>query len=148
LPAGPADAAVLAKIHAFCFPRGWTADEMAPFLASPECLCLVAAPAEGASPQGLLMARRAADEAELLTLGVVPCHRRQGLARALLRAATEALVRAGAKRLLLEVAAGNDSALPLYRALGAKEIGHRPRYYAGGTDAAIFNLALGGADGQ
>ncbi len=140
--AGPADAHVLAAIHAACFAASWDGAAMAQFLTSPGCLSLLAASDGGAAPQGLLIARIAADEAELLTLGVAPAHRRQGLARALLLAAMTDLRRAGAKRLFLEVEDGNGAALGLYQSLGAAAVGRRAGYYAHDADATIFSLAL------
>ena len=85
--ATPADAAVMSAIHATCFNPPWDEAAMAQFLASPGVLCLMGAAAEiMATPAGLLIARRAADEAELLTLAVAPPCRGAGLGRALLDA--------------------------------------------------------------
>jgi [ribosomal protein S18]-alanine N-acetyltransferase len=140
--AGPADAGVLTTLHAACFSQGWDVVAIAQFLTAPGCLSLLAAAQEGSIPRGLLIARIATDEAELLTLGVAPAHRRQGVARALLLAAMTELRRAGARRLFLEVEDGNEAALGLYQSLGAAAVGRRPRYYAHGADAAIFSLAL------
>jgi ribosomal-protein-alanine N-acetyltransferase len=147
--ATPLDAALLAALHAGCFARAWTATEMAQFIGSAEALCLIASTdgAMDSAPGGFLIARKAADEAELLTFGVVPHCRRIGVGRALLKAAIEALRASGARRLLLEVETGNAAALALYRSLGAAEIGRRKAYYEHGADAAIFSLALcGGAE--
>jgi ribosomal-protein-alanine N-acetyltransferase len=140
--AGPADANVLTTLHAACFAQGWDVGAIAQFLAAPGCLSLLAASPEDVVPRGLLIARIAADEAELLTLGVAPAHRRQGVAGVLLFAAMTELRRAGARRLFLEVEDGNEAALGLYQSLGAAPVGRRPRYYAHGADAAIFSLAL------
>ncbi len=142
--AGPAEAGLCASLHAACFPASWDESAFAQFLGAPGCLVLLAAPGDDASPQGLLVARIAADEAELITLGVIPARRRQGMARALVQAAMTALGQAGAKRLFLEVEDGNEAALGLYRSLGAAPVGRRPRYYAHGADATIFSLALCG----
>lgn len=138
----PDDAATLAAIHARSFARAWDEAAMAQFLGVPGSLALIASMREDAPAQGFLIARAAADEAELLTLCVLPAHRRQGLARALLAAAVEALRRAGGKRLFLEVEQGNEAALQLYRSFGAVAVGHRPGYYEHGADAAMFSLAL------
>jgi ribosomal-protein-alanine N-acetyltransferase len=138
------EAGLCAGLHAACFPASWDEGAFAQFLGAPGCLVLLAAPGD-APPHGLLVARIAADEAELITLGVVPARRRQGLARALLRAAMTALRHAGARRLFLEVEDGNAAALVLYRSLGAAPVGRRPRYYAHGADATIFSLALCGS---
>lgn len=140
-PAHFSDAALLAGLHAHCFKRPWGAEAMAIFLAAPEVLCLIGL-AGDESPAGLLIARRAADEAELLTLGVTPDHRRHGLGRALLRRALADLSHRGVKDLFLEVGHHNAAALALYRSLGAVPVGQRPGYYEDGADAGIFRLAL------
>jgi ribosomal-protein-alanine N-acetyltransferase len=140
--AGPGDASALATLHAACFSQGWDVGAIRQFLTAPGCLSLLAASQEGAIPRGVLIARIAADEAELLTLGVAPAHRRQGVARALLLAAMAELRRGGARRLFLEIEDGNGAALGLYQSLGAAAVGRRPCYYAHGADAAIFSLAL------
>ncbi len=51
----------------------------------------------------------------------------------------------GAQSLFLEVDEGNEAALALYIALGARRAGKRTAYYEGGGDAAIFSLALSGS---
>jgi len=138
----PADAATLAALHASSFARAWNAAAMAQFLGVPGCLALIATTRGQAPAQGFLIARAASDEAELLTLCVLPTARCHGLARALLIALVQELRRAGGKRLFLEVEEGNEAALRLYRSLGAELVGHRPGYYEHGADAAIFSLAL------
>lgn len=143
-PAGPYDPPSMATIHKACFVNAWNEATMAQFLASPDVLCLIGSVADdsGGVVGGLLIARKAADEAELLTLGVAPACRHTGLGRALLEAAIAALRESGAKCLFLEVEEGNEAALRLYRSLGAKAVGRRARYYESGADAAIFSLAL------
>jgi ribosomal-protein-alanine N-acetyltransferase len=140
-----ADAAILAAIHARCFARAWDEAAMAQFLGMPGALTLLASREAGAHAQGFLIVHAAADEAELITLCVLPDHRHQGLARDLLLAALETLKRGGTKRLFLEVEDGNDAALVLYSALGARPVGRRAAYYENGADALIFSLALSGA---
>jgi [ribosomal protein S18]-alanine N-acetyltransferase len=142
--ATPIDASLMAAIHASCFPRPWDEAAMAQFIAGADCLCLIASTIDdtGGVAAGFLIARKAADEAELLTLGVGPAWRRRGLGRALLQAAMALLRASGTKRLFLEVEDGNEAALQLYRSVGAKAVGHRPGYYEHGADAAIFSLAL------
>jgi ribosomal-protein-alanine N-acetyltransferase len=142
--AGPHDAAAMAVIHRSCFAKPWDEQAMTQFLASPETLCLIGSVADssGGIVGGLLIARQAADEAEILTFGVSPSCRRMGLGRAMLRRAIAVLGAGGAKRLYLEVEDGNQAALALYRALGAVPVGRRPGYYEHGADASIFSLAL------
>lgn len=133
-----AHAPVMAAIHAACFPprERWGVDAMALQLGQPGGFGLID-PAGG-----FLLARIAADEAEILTIAVAPEARRQGLAAALLRAATTRAAAAGARALFLEVAADNAPARSLYAAAGFVEVGRRKRYYAGGTDALIMRRDL------
>ncbi len=142
--AGPYDPSSMAAIHKSCFPKPWDEAAMALFLASPDTLCLVGSVADdsGGVMGGMLIARKAADEAELLTLAVAPACRGSGLGRALLEHAVAALRDAGAKTLFLEVDESNEAALALYRKLGAQPVGRRAGYYEHGADAAIFSLAL------
>ncbi len=147
-----ADAKLLASLYAVSFGRAderslenlWGEKGMAQFIAGPGTLCLVGTTGD-AEPSGFLIARRAADEAELLTIGVLPACRRLGVARTLLQNAVAALHDGGAKGLFLEVEEKNSAAVTLYRALGAEPVGRRTRYYENGADAAIFSLALSGS---
>ena len=134
----------MAMIHKTCFAKPWDDATMAQFLASPGVLCLSGSVADdsGGVMGGMLIARKAADEAELLTLAVAPACRRSGLGRALLAFAANVLRESGAKTLFLEVDEGNEAALALYRSLGAQPVGRRAGYYEDGADAAIFSLAL------
>jgi ribosomal-protein-alanine N-acetyltransferase len=142
--AGPHDPPSMAAIHASCFAKPWDQAAMSQLVASPETLCLIGSVVDssGGTPGGLLIARKAADEAEILTFCVAPACRNVGLGRALLGQAVTDLRAAGAKRLFLEVDEGNEAALKLYRRLGAVPVGKRARYYESGANAAIFSLAL------
>ena len=142
--AGPGPAALLAVLHAQCFPPGerWDEAAMASLLAMPGCFGCVAGSGTDGELQGLALGRVAADEAELLTIGVLPAARRGGIGVRLLRElGTEALVR-GAGCLFLEVAVGNTAALALYDSLGFTRAGLRRRYYPDGGDALVLRQAL------
>lgn len=124
IPVGAEAAGRLAAMHATAFDRPWDAAAFADLLGHPGALAL----AEG--DRGFLLARRVLDEAEVLTLAVVPTARRRGLGRALVEAAAGLLKPAGARTLWLEAAEDNAAALALYRAAGFAETGRRPGYYA------------------
>jgi len=136
--AGAAHAAALAAIHAAAFagPHRWSPDEFAALLCQPGVLALLD-PAGG-----LVLARVAADEAEVLTLAVAPPVRRAGRARGLLCAAEQAAAGAGATTMFLEVAADNAPARALYGAAGYRQVGARPGYYPGGGDALVLARRL------
>ena len=142
--ATPFDAGLLAVLHQACFARPWDESVMATFIAAPDTLSLLGSmnDTNGRTPAGFLIARKAADEAELLTLAVIPERRRLGLGKALLKSAMAILAESGARKLFLEVEDGNHAALELYHSLGATAVGRRARYYEHGAAAAIFSLAL------
>jgi len=133
--AGFAHAKTLAALHAPAFPHEpWDEGDFATLLAQPGVTALL-------DPRGgFVLWRIAADEAEILTLAVIP--RRQGIGTALMRAAIEAAGTAGAVAMYLEVAAGNEAALGLYRNLGFNAAGRRNFYYPTGEDALVLRLTL------
>jgi len=140
-------AAILADLHASAFARGWRADEVAALMAAPGAIALLAVlGAEGREPAGFLLARKAADEAEILTLCTRPSARRRGVARLLVSALDERLQAAGVSSLFLEVNADNEAALALYRRLGFCAVGERRGYYGPsgerGCDAVIMRRGL------
>jgi ribosomal-protein-alanine N-acetyltransferase len=147
-PVGAAAAPMLAVLHAASFEDGqaWGPDAIALMLALPGAFALCAeAEADAGGLQGFVMARVAADEAEILTLAVPPPARRRGLGLALMRAALAEAAARGARAMFLEVAAGNEAARALYGALGFAEVGRRRRYYADGADAVVLRRDLAAA---
>lgn len=136
------DAERLAAIHRQCFttPRPWPAAGIAEILATPGAFLL-------SEPDGFLVGRVVAGEAELLTLAVAPTARRRGIAARLLAGFLGRAAGDGASRAFLEVAADNAPARALYAAAGFAEAGRRPRYYLGpdgtATDALILARSLG-----
>lgn len=75
------------------------------------------------------------DVVELLRIAVAPEERRTGIGGQLM---TAALARCAGRTVLLEVAAGNESAIGLYGGFGFGQISRRRGYYAGGEDAVIM----------
>ncbi|CAM3260978.1 ribosomal-protein-alanine N-acetyltransferase [Paracoccus aminovorans] len=129
----------LAELHLRCFaahPRPWSAPEFDALLKSPLNFLLV-------RPQGFLLGRAVAGEAELLTLAVAPEARRQGLGAQLLRDFAAASRARGAEMAFLEVAADNAGAIALYAGRGWENAGRRRNYYAPGLDAILMRRALG-----
>ena len=130
-------AETLARIHAVAFAhegRPWSGPELMALLDEPAVGLRLAhherhEAGDRLSPAGFALYRVAADEAELLTVSVVPESRRAGLGWALLAACEAGAWRAGARKLFLEVGAGNAPARALYEGAGYAEVGCRPGYY-------------------
>ena len=147
-PVGQADSALLAQLHAGAFQEDpqagevWDAAAIGQILGLPGAFGLLAA--QGPAPAGFLLARVAADEAEILALGVLPESRRRGAAAALLQAVRRQVATAGARRLFLEVAEDSPAACALYFSQGFQRVGSRPGYYrrVGGPPADAWILAL------
>ena len=73
-----------------------------------------------------------ADAAQILTIGVVPEARRQGLGQRLLDALLAEAGRRGAAAVFLEVRVDNEAALELYRRNGFRQLRVRRGYYGHG----------------
>jgi ribosomal-protein-alanine N-acetyltransferase len=132
------DAAALAALHATAFPaaEAWGADAIRLMLEMPGAFGLHRPGA------GFVLARVAADEAEILTLAVAPGARRAGHGGALLAGAMAAAAARGAAAMFLEVSEQNAPARALYAAAGFTEAGRRRRYYADGADALVLRRGL------
>jgi len=136
----PSEAALVATLHGRCFEEGWSLDFMTRLLRSSGVTAYVAE--DDGSAAGFAVARIAADEAELLTIGVVPDARGRGVGTALARAAMTWARAHGARKLHLEVAETNRPARALYEALAFEQVGRRTGYYDDGRVDAL-TLALG-----
>jgi [ribosomal protein S18]-alanine N-acetyltransferase len=133
-----AHVAVLAAIHAAAFPpaESWGEDAISLQLALPGAFGLLD------TRGGMLLARVAVDDAEVLTLAVAPGARRQGIATGLLSAVAAEARACGATALFLEVATTNAAARALYRRAGLVEVGRRRRYYPDGSDGVVLRTDL------
>jgi ribosomal-protein-alanine N-acetyltransferase len=143
--AAPEGAAELAGLHAACFANGWSEREFSSLLQSDGVVALILR-ADGEA-RGFAVVRQAVDEAELLTIGIVPHARVSGRGRQVLDAAEILLAGRGVARVFLEVAVTNTAARRLYDRAGYSEIGVRKAYYADGGDALVLEKWLR-EDGQ
>jgi ribosomal-protein-alanine N-acetyltransferase len=135
-PLTPGYAKLIAGMHHVSFAEPWSEKAMAELLALPGCFGWLAA--EDGEPQGFVLARIAADEAEILTLMVLPPYRRNGLAQRLLGEVVEYAKSQAVGTLFLEVALSNVAGRELYTKVGFVQVGRRPRYYANGGDALLL----------
>jgi [ribosomal protein S18]-alanine N-acetyltransferase len=137
-PAGPADIGQLARLD-----DGWRELALAQELDiawSMVEVALLDAPLgdmQAGHLVGFTVVWLVADELQLLNIAVDGPARRHGVGRELLGRVLE---RARAKRasVTLEVRAGNEAALRLYRAMGFRECGRRQGYYQDNAEDAIL----------
>jgi tRNA threonylcarbamoyladenosine biosynthesis protein TsaB len=140
----PGAAVPLALLHGACFPEDpWdvAALERVMALAGGFGFCAW----QTGAPVGFVLARDLGGEVEILSLGVLPETRRQGIGHALVRAVFAEAERRGGASIVLEVAADNAAARALYAGLGFLPVGRRPRYYsrpASVMDALILRCMI------
>jgi [ribosomal protein S18]-alanine N-acetyltransferase len=142
-PAVMHDARAIAEIHASSFNRPWGLIEFERLLAEENILCHVAARGGDAGlPDGFLLSRLAADEAEILSIAVHPRCRGEGVAGRLMKAHHDALVLNRIRTLFLEVEDGNISALALYKRHSFAEVSRRDAYYRKADGSAATALVM------
>jgi ribosomal-protein-alanine N-acetyltransferase len=124
----------LAQIHAMSFPDPWSAASIGDLLTGPGTFAFQL-------QDGFILSRVAGEEAEILTLAVVPAMRGRGLGRILLATAAQHAQALGAIAMFLEVGVDNPPALALYAGQGFVRVGRRKAYYGGG-DALIMKAQL------
>lgn len=145
---GALDLERAASLHAESFAllgeRGWTRRDLAELIASPGVTGLLLR--TGDEDAGFALCRVAAEEAELLTIAVRPCHRRHGGGRYLLAGVIDHVRENGARALFLEVGADNPPARSLYESQGFCAVGRRAGYYRRGegtpADAVVMRRSL------
>lgn len=140
-PLTHADAPALAALHALSFERGWSDGDFATLMAAGAWGFAVTGPA---GVEGFVLVQGEEDP-EIITVAVQPELRRRGLGRALIVTAADAAWRAGAARVVLEVAIDNAEAEALYRSLGFAPVGLRRGYYEranGRVDARVLAARL------
>ena len=98
------------------------------------------------NPMGFVLFRKAADEAEILTICTRPAFRQKGHGKLLMQHLESALKKDDVKSLFIEVAVSNHAALALYVSSGFEKAGTRKNYYERGggarEDALIMRKGL------
>jgi ribosomal-protein-alanine N-acetyltransferase len=96
---------------------------------------------------GYVVAHCAADEGEILNLGVAPAHRDHGVGRALVQRVLALLAGRGVRVVYLEVRESNAVARRLYQSLGFTEVARRTAYYRRPVEDAVVLRAAIPAEG-
>ena len=136
-------APVLSLIHSECFDEPWTTQAFIDLLDTPGTTATIAMDHD--EVLGFVMTRRAADEAEVLSIGTRPFAQRRGVAQQLLDHQFTELRGHGVRHVFLEVAQSNAAARAAYTAIGFAEAGRRKNYYQraqGREDAIVMRREL------
>jgi ribosomal-protein-alanine N-acetyltransferase len=122
----PDHAEAMAKLHAAAFPApdAWSESALRDLVQMPTALAYGVWTGEELAAMFLI--QYTGPELEILTIATDPTHRRQGLARRLLRHAERELRPA---KSMLDVAADNSGAIAFYESLGFFAEGRRKGYY-------------------
>ncbi len=143
-PVGPAAAKLLAELHGESFVTQWTETAFSEMLGIPGTQAIVVSSQN--NPMGFVLFRKAADEAEILTICIRPALRQKGHGKLLVQHLEKLLKNEGVKSLFIEVAVSNQEAFALYAASGFEKAGTRKNYYerSGGKreDALIMRKGL------
>ncbi len=136
-------AAECARLHADFFAHPWGVNEFETMIASAAVYGAAGVDPSRGDFGGFILVRRAADEAEILTIAVDKSLQKQGLGRELLDFQVSGLRRIGVRRLFLEVDENNRAARRLYEKSAFAQVGTRPGYYrsAEGSPANALILA-------
>ncbi len=138
--AGLLEAGVVAALQQVCFPEEpWDEASVATLIGPPGGFAILAL--RGGEPVGFVMTRVAAEDGEILAIGVLPAGRRSGVGRRLVGAALDGSRSLGATALFLEVAEDNEAARTLYKTCRFFSVGRRPGYYKR-TDGRVAALVL------
>src|SRR5438552_873244 len=143
-PARLADVGDVGAIERAVFSDPWSANDFTECVASG--VPFLVAERQGVVA-GYVVAHSAADEGEILNLGVAPTHRHQGIGRALVERVLQDLAGLGVRTVYLEVRASNASARRLYESLGFGEVARRAHYYRRPVEDAVVLRAAIAAEG-
>jgi tRNA threonylcarbamoyl adenosine modification protein YeaZ/ribosomal-protein-alanine acetyltransferase len=124
---GPAAAKLLAEIHGESFEARWSETAFSEMLAVPGTSAIIVSSQN--TPMGFVLFRKAADEAEILTICTRPAFRQKGHGKLLMQHLETLLKSGDVKSLFIEVAVSNKAALALYASCGFEKAGMRKNYY-------------------
>ena len=137
-------AGIIAVLHKDCFEETWNEESICEILKMAGAIGFLIW-AKNTRPQGFILLRVAADEAEIISIGIVPEARQKGLAGILLQEAIKRVLVSNATKMLFEVAENNVAARAFYEKFGFQVVGRRSGYYRQSSkklDAIIYSLKL------
>ncbi len=145
------DFETLWRIDQSCFDRqlAYSRPELAFYMRRPGSFALVAegegvrdSGGRSASILGFIVAERRRTGGHIITIDVIAAARRAGVGSALLQAAEERLLRAGARAVTLETPVNNEAAIRFYKRKGYFVEKTVAGYYSGELDALVMAKEL------
>src|SRR3954463_2082963 len=133
-PLSSSHAARFPEIHSEALPGPWAALKFERSLAERNVFAEGLFLGRRYEPAGFILSRKAADEAEILSVAIAAGGRGRGHSGPLLDRHLQTLAQAGVRAVHLEVEEGNRPALALYRRRGFREVG-RPQRRSARPDA-------------
>lgn len=133
-----ADLDALAEVHRLSFRNAWTTEMFAQELRQPSLSRTFVVRLDESPVAGFCVCWYVDDEVHINTLAIHPEHRRQGLARLMLRHVLRDGATRGATRATLDVRVSNGAALALYRGLGFTVAATRRDYYSNPVESAYI----------
>jgi ribosomal-protein-alanine N-acetyltransferase len=142
--AAPERSGEIAALHKRLFDPPWDEAAVTNLLEHPASTSLVAVAGDAKTKTvvGFVIGQLAADEAEILSIGVAPDWQHAGLGTMLIEGLSRAAKRGEATKLYLEVAEDNIAAAGLYKSLGFTETGRRKGYYVRADGPAVDAIVL------
>ena len=144
-PSSRAHARALSEIHKGCFPKGWSHLEFESFFERAGVFAAIAYDKKQ-KPVGFVLCWLIEEQCDLLSMGVLPDNRRDGVGQMLLDFALDNARSLGGKFMMLEVNINNAAAQMLYEAKGYEKFSLRKGYYTNAdgslADAVCMRKAL------
>jgi ribosomal-protein-alanine N-acetyltransferase len=141
----PADFPELCEIDRICFPPGiaYPPQDLAHWLRQRGSFVVVAEDERKQKLAGFVLGRKQrGSSGHIITIDILPEYRRSGLGSLLMEQAHERLRRMEARRVRLETAVDNASAVAFYQKLGYQAVGRIPQYYLDKIDAWVMSKEL------
>lgn len=139
--AGLDDVATLRRIERKCFGRrGFSKSHIIWTLKNPAADAFLYH--EDGEAVGTVMVRQEGKVGRVISIAVLPDHRRRGIGRALMAKAEEVARARGATTVSLEVSVNNEGAIRFYEELGYGVDGLLRGYYSWGEDAHVMRKEL------
>ncbi|MBQ1489657.1 MAG: ribosomal protein S18-alanine N-acetyltransferase [Eubacterium sp.] len=137
------DAESLAEIEKACFTTPWSMEALRQDLIGNENAIYIVVQGDEGELLGYLSVWCVADEGQIMTVAVMPEHRRKHVASVLMHAMLKVTEERGVKSHTLELRKSNEAALGLYEKFGFQVAGIRPGYYEDDGEDALIMWRIG-----